>query len=147
MKLREMSVEYQEAAQIISDKIKLLKPGRPANDPELNALYKLRSEIRKVGEICENYYEKGYWRDDRFCFTVDTASTNDEALLRAKNVLSKAIQTELTAKQQEYLLMQFCDGLTVTEISRRCGVDKSVVSRTISRAKRRLYHCIKYAML
>lgn len=70
MKLREMSVEYQEAAQIISDKIKLLKPGRPANDPELNALYKLRSEIRKVGEICENYYEKGYWRDDRFCFTV-----------------------------------------------------------------------------
>jgi len=65
-----MSVEYQEAAQIISDKIKLLKPGRPANDPELNALYKLRSEIRKVGEICENYYEKGYWRDDRFCFTV-----------------------------------------------------------------------------
>ena len=70
MKLREMSVEYQEAAQIISDKIKLLKPGRPANDPELNALYRLRSEIRKVGEICENYYEKGYWRDDRFCFTV-----------------------------------------------------------------------------
>jgi len=56
--------------EIISDKIKLLKPGRPANDPELNALYKLRSEIRKVGEICENYYEKGYWRDDRFCFTV-----------------------------------------------------------------------------
>ena len=80
-------------------------------------------------------------------YLKDTASTNDEALLRAKNVLSKAIQTELTAKQQEYLLMQFCDGLTVTEISRRCGVDKSVVSRTISRAKRRLYHCIKYAML
>lgn len=80
-------------------------------------------------------------------YLKDTASTNDEALLRAKNVLSKAVQTELTAKQQEYLLMQFCDGLTVTEISRRCGVDKSVVSRTISRAKRRLYHCIKYAML
>ena len=80
-------------------------------------------------------------------YLKDTASTNDEALLRAKNVLSKAIQTELTAKQQEYLLMQFCDGLTVTEISRRCGVDKSVVRRTISRAKRRLYHCIKYAML
>lgn len=80
-------------------------------------------------------------------YLKDTASTNDEALLRAKNVLSKAIQTELTAKQQEYLLMQFCDGLTVTEISRRCGVDNSVVSRTISRAKRRLYHCIKYAML
>ena len=80
-------------------------------------------------------------------YLKDTASTNDEALLRAKNVLSKAIQTELTAKQQEYLLMQFCDGLTVTEISRRCGVDKSVVSRAISRANRRLYHCIKYAML
>lgn len=80
-------------------------------------------------------------------YLKDTASTNDEALLRAKNVLSKTIQTELTPKQQEYLLMQFCDGLTVTEISRRCGVDKSVVSRTISRAKRRLYHCIKYAML
>ena len=44
-------------------------------------------------------------------YLKDTASTNDEALLRAKNVLSKAIQTELTAKQQEYLLMQFCDSV------------------------------------
>ena len=35
---------------------------------------------------------------------------------------------------------------TVTEIAQELGVNKSTVSRTLLRAKRRLYQCLRYAL-
>ena len=46
----------------------------------------------------------------------------------------------------ELLRMNFEQNKTVTEIAQELGVNKSTVSRTLLRAKRRLYQCLRYAL-
>jgi RNA polymerase sigma factor (sigma-70 family) len=48
----------------------------------------------------------------------------------------------LSPKQYQYVQMYYVDGLKMTEIAERMNVNKSTVSRTISRAKQRLQHKI-----
>ena len=43
-------------------------------------------------------------------------------------------------------LLRFEVHLTVTEIAAAIGRDKSTVSRTLSRARRRLYKCLRYGL-
>ena len=57
------------------------------------------------------------------------AQDNDGELLRLKRNLRLARQEALTARQRQEL-----------------GVNKSTVSRTLLRAKRRLYQCLRYAL-
>ena len=38
------------------------------------------------------------------------------------------------------------EDMTVTEIAAAIGRDKSTVSRTLSRARRRLYKCLRYGL-
>ena len=57
-----------------------------------------------------------------------------------------ARQEALTARQRQLLRMNFEQNKTVTEIAQELGVNKSTVSRTLLRAKRRLYQCLRYAL-
>jgi DNA-directed RNA polymerase specialized sigma24 family protein len=50
----------------------------------------------------------------------------------------------LTDTQRTYLLERYSEGLTVTEIAVRHGIDKSVASRTISRAKANLRSYLEF---
>ena len=70
------------------------------------------------------------------------AQDNDGELLRLKRNLQEA----LTARQRQLLRMNFEQNKTVTEIAQELGVNKSTVSRTLLRAKRRLYQCLRYAL-
>ena len=65
------------------------------------------------------------------------AGDNEGDLMRLKRNLRLAREEELTARQRE---------LTVTEIAAAIGRDKSTVSRTLSRARRRLYKCLRYGL-
>ena len=60
--------------------------------------------------------------------------------------LRLARQEALTARQRQLLRMNFEQNKTVTEIAQELGVNKSTVSRTLLRAKRRLYQCLRYAL-
>ena len=71
---------------------------------------------------------------------------NDGELLRLKRNLRLARQEALTARQRQLLRMNFEQNKTVTEIAQELGVNKSTVSRTLLRAKRRLYQCLRYAL-
>ena len=42
--------------------------------------------------------------------------------------------------------MRYEENKTVSAIAHELGVDKSTVSRTITRAKRRLYKCLRYGI-
>lgn len=53
---------------------------------------------------------------------------------------------ELTARQRELLRLRYEENMTVTEIAAAIGRDKSTVSRTLSRARRRLYKCLRYGL-
>ena len=74
------------------------------------------------------------------------AQDNDGELLRLKRNLRLARQEALTARQRQLLRMNFEQNQTVTEIAQELGVNKSTVSRTLLRAKRRLYQCLRYAL-
>ena len=52
----------------------------------------------------------------------------------------------LTARQRELLRLRYEENMTVTEIAAAIGRDKSTVSRTLSRARRRLYKCLRYGL-
>ena len=74
------------------------------------------------------------------------AQDNDGELLRLKRNLRLARQEALTAPQRQLLRMNSAQNKTVTEIAQELGVNKSTVSRTLLRAKRRLYQCLRYAL-
>ena len=70
------------------------------------------------------------------------AGDNEGDLMRLKRNLRLAREEELTARQRELLRLRY----EVTEIAAAIGRDKSTVSRTLSRARRRLYKCLRYGL-
>ena len=58
--------------------------------------------------------------------------------------LRHAMESELTPRQMMVLKLYFIDGEKQCEIAQLLGVNKSTVSRTISRGKSRLHKCLKY---
>jgi RNA polymerase sigma factor (sigma-70 family) len=74
------------------------------------------------------------------------AGDNSERLERLYRNLRKARKWELTPRQQQMLCMYFDDGRNMTQIALELGVNRSTVSRTLARAKQRLYRCLRYGL-
>ena len=74
------------------------------------------------------------------------AGDNESDLARLKRNLRLAREEELTARQRELLRLRYEENLSVSEIAALIGRDKSTVSRTPSRARRRLYKCLRYGL-
>lgn len=74
------------------------------------------------------------------------AGDNESNLARLKRNLRLAREEELTARQRELLRLRYEENLSVSEIAALIGRDKSTVSRTLSRARRRLYKCLRYGL-
>ena len=74
------------------------------------------------------------------------AGDNESDLARLKRNLRLAREEELTARQRELLRLRYEENLSVSEIAALIGLDKSTVSRTLSRARRRLYKCLRYGL-
>jgi len=58
--------------------------------------------------------------------------------------INRVIREELTPLQREALLGYYFRGLTITELARERGVNKSTVCRTLRRAERILKGYLKY---
>ena len=74
------------------------------------------------------------------------AGDNESDLARLTRNLRLAREEELTARQRELLRLRYEENLSVSEIAALIGRDKSTVSRTLSRARRRLYKCLRYGL-
>ena len=74
------------------------------------------------------------------------AGDNSERRRRLLRNLPKAVAAELTPRQRQMVDMQFQEELTVTEIARRLGVNKSTVSRCLRRARQRLYSRLRFTL-
>ena len=88
----------------------------------------------------------GEWLADMAVWMRDNASDNSELLSRLRQNLHRARQQELTPRQQEMLVLYYDRGMTMPQIAAHLGVNCSTVSRTIRRAKRRLYRCLRYTL-
>lgn len=74
------------------------------------------------------------------------AEDNESDVRRLKRNLRLAREEELTPRQRQLMQMRFEQNMSVTEIADALGLDKSTVSRTITRAKQRLYKCLRYCL-
>ena len=68
----------------------------------------------------------------------EESGDNRERIRRLLSNLPLAVQQELTPRQREMLRLQYEQELSVTDISRQLGVNKSTVSRCLRRARQRL---------
>lgn len=79
-------------------------------------------------------------------WTATHAEDNGGDLERLRRNLRIACEQELTPRQRELLRLRYEEELSVKEIAQRLALDKSTVSRTITRAKRRLYKYLRYGL-
>ena len=75
-----------------------------------------------------------------------TAEDGDPRWERLRRGLRLARREELTPRQRQVLALCYDRGLSVTEAARELGVCPSTVSRTLQRARHRLYRCLRYGI-
>lgn len=86
------------------------------------------------------------WIGDMAVWLRENADTNDEQLSRLRRNLRRARELELTERQRQMLVLYYDQGLKMNQIARKLHVNPSTVSRTIRRARDRLYRCLKYGL-
>lgn len=74
------------------------------------------------------------------------SADNSDQMERLRRNLVKARAQELTPRQSEMMHLYYDLGLSMTAIARDLGVDKSTVSRTLSRGRKRLKKCLQYSL-
>ena len=86
------------------------------------------------------------WIGDMTVWLRDHAEDNSDQLERLRRNLRRAREQELTPRQREILALYYDRGLKMPQIARKLGVNRSTVSRTVKRARERLYRCLRYAL-
>lgn len=71
---------------------------------------------------------------------------NNPRLERLSHNLPLAVKQELTPCQRRVLEMRYFQNMRVTDIANELGVSKSSVSRTLRRARDRLYRSLRYSL-
>ena len=74
------------------------------------------------------------------------APDNQEQLERLCRNLRLARQAALTGRQQQLLQLYYDEGMTMAEIAQMLRLNPSTVSRTLRRARERLYRCLCYSL-
>ncbi len=89
-------------------------------------------------------YDQTFGMVDLAMYSSMMAEDNREQVNRLKRNLTHALRQDITPKQREYMLLYYGQGLSMDEIGRQLGVNKSTVSRTLKRGRQRLYRCLRY---
>lgn len=74
----------------------------------------------------------------------DTESSNSTQHRMMLKILRKVIEEELTQRQREMITLYYFERLNIPQIAERLGVNRSTVSRTISRGRRNIMEKMKY---
>ena len=90
-------------------------------------------------------FRSSEWMGDLTVWLRQNASDNGEQLDRLRTKLRYARSAELTQRQQLLLRLYFEEGKTMPQIARELHVSCSTVSRTLRRARERLYRCLRYS--
>lgn len=88
----------------------------------------------------------GQWLADLAAWERENAPNNDEQLERLRRNLRLAREQVLTPRQQEILTLYYDRGLTIGQIALKLHRNRSTISRTLTRARDRLYHCLRYSL-
>lgn len=87
--------------------------------------------------------------DERYSACYDpftpTQGDNRMRLRRLRRYLPAAME-DLTERQKEMVRMHFFDDKTVSDIARELEVNRSTVSRCLSRAEKRLLRTLRFTL-
>ena len=86
------------------------------------------------------------WIGDMAVWNRQNAEDNSQRLDRLRRNLRQAREQELTPRQRQMLALYYDQGMTIPRIAEELGVNRSTVSRTLRRARERLYRCLRYAL-
>lgn len=86
------------------------------------------------------------WAGDLAVWTRQNAGDNSERLERLRRNLRQARERELTPRQRQLLELYYEQGMNIPQIAGELGLNRSTVSRTLRRARERLYRCLRYAL-
>lgn len=86
------------------------------------------------------------WIGDLTVWTRQNAGDNSERLERLRRNLRQARERELTPRQRQMLELYYDQGMTIPQIAGELGLNRSTVSRTLRRARNRLYRFLRYAL-
>ena len=62
----------------------------------------------------------------------------------ARQVLSEALENELTDRQRQMVMMYYFECMPMKEIAERLRLNPSTVSRTLATARMKLKKCLRY---
>lgn len=65
---------------------------------------------------------------------------------KAKMILAQIIQNDLTDQERQVLTMRYLQGMRPTDIAQALGTRISTVSSASSRARKKIYEFMKYAL-
>ena len=88
----------------------------------------------------------GQWLGDMTVWLRANAGDNGEQMTRLRRNLRRAREEELTERQREMVGLYYDQGMTMPQIAEQLGVSRSTVSRTLRRARDRLYRCLRYTL-
>ncbi len=97
----------------------------------------------RTRQVSADSYDGAYGEFCRWAEGDDEQSQQHERLRRN---LRRARQSELTDRQREMLRLRYEEKLSVSAIAQRLHVNKSTVSRTVSRGQNRLRKCLQYSL-
>ena len=86
------------------------------------------------------------WIGDLTVWTRENAGDNSERLERLRRNLRQPRERERTPRQRQLLELYYDRGMTIPQIAGELGLNRSTVSRTLRRARDRLYRCLRYAL-
>ena len=86
------------------------------------------------------------WIGDLAVWARQNAGDNSERLDRLRRSLRQAREQELTPRQRQMLTLYYDQGMNIPQIAEELGLNRSTVSRTLQRARARLYRCLRYAL-
>lgn len=75
----------------------------------------------------------------------DASEADVDFVSHAKKAAAVAFGRELSEKQQQYYAAYYLNGLSMAEIASIYGVNKATVSRTITRANKKLQTVLRYS--
>lgn len=75
------------------------------------------------------------------------ASEGRRLYKNVQELLWRCVDDNLTKTQKRYIILYYKKNLTVTQIAALSGVNKSTVSRTMSRGRRRLASAVRMKLL
>lgn len=90
------------------------------------------------------YRRGGVYAADMAVYARGMSDDNSAQHSRLKRNLVRALREDVTDKQRQALLLYYAEGLNMREIGQKLGVDKSTVSRTLTRGENRLRRCLRY---